>query len=355
MINDQTHAHALPIYDHPPQAGFFDFLHHNEPPPVEPTIWDKWGKKLEWIGTKLSGVIGPIASDMICTVLKVLPIALVMLIIPNSVIFGMFAITAVATIIKPELFYDRRSVNSALGHTMGCYSALQAIWSACSISFSATPQLCLVAALVHLVICSASFKFDKYIAAAKRKKEEEEAIREINAKRLAALGHKPIPSHEKQGLFAEPLPEAGEIQDKSPKNDHEGLGAGAPVDQEESQSAEVHKETEKPTEEESAAKTTTDHIESHEFPSMSIHLPTEKQNQEIAILSSPKQHERQPLSTPPQQPNSPLQHADAPPIIHNEEESADNKSSTEKTTPPEEKVATTEPTDTPLSFNNNIM
>lgn len=148
--------------------AFFDYLHEALPSP--PTIWDKWKRKLDLIEVKLTNTVGAFASHMICTVLKVIPIGVILLILPTSIVFGMFAITAVVTIIKPELFFEQPSLTAAIGHSMGSYSALQAIWNASAISFSATPQLCLVATFVHLIICAASFNFSKYIACEKRRK-----------------------------------------------------------------------------------------------------------------------------------------------------------------------------------------
>lgn len=102
-------------------------------------------------------------SKLVATILKVMPFALLLLITPMSIVMTTVAIGASIVIIRPVIADRFPHLFGTIARIIGTYSALHAIKEALMISFSAYPQIHLIACVVHMVITAACFKTaDKY-------------------------------------------------------------------------------------------------------------------------------------------------------------------------------------------------
>lgn len=99
---------------------------------------------------------------------KVLPLVLLLLILPESIVYtcvvgaSLYTAISLSGIVKsisPESFGITYKHMAYVSQAFGFFSALQAIGNTLVMSFSTTPYMCLVAATIHTIACFACFKF----------------------------------------------------------------------------------------------------------------------------------------------------------------------------------------------------
>lgn len=134
----------------------------NTPPAL--TFWEKteraWDKvseklKIDWLNRKvedLTNKMPNVIGQMLRTMWKVLPIVLLLLILPQSIVLGAFAIAATIKIIRSDALFTNGKLLIDLANGMGYASAFRAIGYALATSFSANPAFCVAAMIAHLMI-----------------------------------------------------------------------------------------------------------------------------------------------------------------------------------------------------------
>lgn len=128
------------------------------------SCWQKFKSKLTSFGRKVEdwtySKLPPTAAKCVLILIKHLPIAVAMLLLPSSIVLGLFAIGVVVRIICPDVFTFNptlKGVFATAARTMGVYSAIMGIYNAFAISFSSTPYLNFISMGIYLGITGATF------------------------------------------------------------------------------------------------------------------------------------------------------------------------------------------------------
>lgn len=158
-----------------------------------------WGTNIEnWTNKHLP----PTAAKCAMLIVKLVPFALAMSLLPYTIVYGVFAVAAIVRYFCPEIYsaYPKHyDVFITAARVMGVYSAFHFLYNAAATSFSSNPQMCLVAMAVHFVILGACFHVaDGWTEDQKKWKEKE-------AKAVAAISQPaPLPQSASASIVIPP-------------------------------------------------------------------------------------------------------------------------------------------------------
>jgi hypothetical protein len=139
-------------------------------------IWECFADKvgINWLDRKwedLTNKLPEPLSEIARTLGKVLLVVVILFLLPETIVWGIFAATCIVALVRHETFIHHHRIGHAVGHSMGYYTAARAVFHALSSSFAAEPHIALISTVVHLLVCGVSFFFVKHIKSEHQKKQ----------------------------------------------------------------------------------------------------------------------------------------------------------------------------------------